>query len=164
MPKTSIVWQVSSEVSTSLSARLGPTWQQQRLWLFLRGLTIVFLCSLLHGSNSSSFINAVRLQPLASSGGNSASLSLLKHHCVDVPALNSLAPHVMQILTRDDKVTFGLVMLQLSVAFQRALIAFPLRFDDMISFWTMSLLPRGSSARSKQKYASVARLKTCSCR
>jgi hypothetical protein len=57
--------QVASEVLTfSISSQLGPTWQQQRLWLFLRGLTIVFLCSLLHGSETSSFITAVRLQPM----------------------------------------------------------------------------------------------------
>jgi hypothetical protein len=38
---------------------MGPTWQQRRLWIFLRGLTIFFLCTLLHGSESSGFISAV---------------------------------------------------------------------------------------------------------
>lgn len=56
--------QVASEVlSASMSAQLGPTWRQQRVWLFLRGLTIVFLCCLLHGSESSGFITAVSHRP-----------------------------------------------------------------------------------------------------
>lgn len=57
---SSLYLQVSSEVlSFSLSAQMGPTWQQRRLWIFLRGLTIFFLCTLLHGSESSGFISAV---------------------------------------------------------------------------------------------------------
>jgi hypothetical protein len=52
--------QVSSEVlGLSVSAHLGPTWHQKRLWYFLRGLTIIFLCTLLHGTGSRNFIRAV---------------------------------------------------------------------------------------------------------
>lgn len=41
----------------------------------------------------------------------------------------------MQVLTTEGKVTFGMVMLQVSVAFQRALIAFPLRYQTLVEFF-----------------------------
>ena len=38
---------------------LGPTWQQKRLLVFLRALTILYLCTLLHGSTSANITHAV---------------------------------------------------------------------------------------------------------
>lgn len=43
----------------SLEATLGPTWRQRQLYLFLRILTILFLCTLLHGQRDKGFITAV---------------------------------------------------------------------------------------------------------
>lgn len=43
----------------SLEATLGPTWRQRQLYLFLRVLTILFLCTLLHGQSDQGFITAV---------------------------------------------------------------------------------------------------------
>jgi hypothetical protein len=63
--------QVSSSdvLSFSLRAQIGPTSQQRRMWLFLRGLTIFFLCTLLHGSGSRSFVSAVRRTSVVFIGG-----------------------------------------------------------------------------------------------
>lgn len=52
--------QVTSEaLSMSLEATLGPTRRQRQLYLFLRVLTILFLCTLLHGQSDQGFITAV---------------------------------------------------------------------------------------------------------
>lgn len=42
-----------------MSAQIGPSWQQKRPFIFLQGLTILFICTLLHGRHGKSFFQKV---------------------------------------------------------------------------------------------------------
>lgn len=52
--------QVSTELlGLSLGATLSPTGQQRRLWTFLNVLTIIFLCTLMHGQHDHNLVKEV---------------------------------------------------------------------------------------------------------